>query len=108
MDCLINTSEDVIALQRYGIIENKLADNTEAAKFFKQLRDCAYMDYDKHYLRQVFVDIKNHCKTFWPKHRAKLWHDHFSSPWSIFAFLVASVLLIITIFKTIYFIITTF
>lgn len=108
MDCLINTSSDVIVLQRCGIIENKLADTAEVAKFFNQLRDCAYIDYEDHYLRQLFVDVNNYCQAFWHKHRAKLCHDYFSSPWTIFSFAVAVVLLVITITKFIYFICTAF
>lgn len=108
MACLMNISADVIVLERAGILENNLANSEEGAKFFGQLRDCAHIDFDNHYLKQVFVEVIDYCQAFWPKHRAELRHDYFNSPWTIFSLMCALLVLTITIFRTICFILVTF
>ncbi|KAJ3705696.1 hypothetical protein LUZ61_009401 [Rhynchospora tenuis] len=108
MACLMNISPDVIVLEKAGILENNLANSEEGAKFFHQVRECAHTDFDNHYLKQVFVEVVEYCEAFWPKHRAKLRHDYFSSPWTISSFMVAMLLMILAIFRTIGFILTTF
>ncbi|XP_078175153.1 UPF0481 protein At3g47200-like [Carex rostrata] len=85
MACVMNISSDVIVLERAGILE-------EGAKFFRQLRDCAHIDFDNHYLKQVFVEVIDYCQAFWPKHRAELRHGYFNSPWTIFSLMCAVLL----------------
>ncbi|KAJ4812829.1 hypothetical protein LUZ62_025395 [Rhynchospora pubera] len=108
MACLMNMSQDVIVLEKAGILENNLANSEEGAKFFHQVRECAHIDFDNHYLKQVFVEVVEYCEAFWPKHRARLRHDYFSSPWTISSLMVAMLVLIMAIFHTIGFILTTF
>ncbi|KAJ3688816.1 hypothetical protein LUZ61_017980 [Rhynchospora tenuis] len=102
MDCIVNTSRDVLILQQNEIIENKLADEKEAAEFFNQLRYCAYPDYEDHHLAQLFINVKKYCDSRWQKYRARLHRDYFSNPWSIISFIAGIVLLVLTFLQTFY------
>ncbi|KAJ3680397.1 hypothetical protein LUZ60_016675 [Juncus effusus] len=50
MCCLINTAQDVLILQRSGILQNNLRNADEAAKFFGQLNVSCYLNFEEHYL----------------------------------------------------------
>ncbi|KAJ3678437.1 hypothetical protein LUZ60_002240 [Juncus effusus] len=102
MDCIINTPRDVLILQQRGIIENKLADEGEAAMFFNQLRYCSYLDYDEHHLAGLFGEVKKYCESKWQKYRAKLCRDYFNSPWAILSFFAAVLLLFLTAIQSVY------
>ncbi|OAY65464.1 UPF0481 protein [Ananas comosus] len=102
MNCLIDKREDVAVLHQRGILENNLASDEELAVFFNQLSDYAYFDYEKHYLAEVFRDVRKYCDSRWPKWRAKLVRDYFSNPWAIISLIAAAVLLILTILQTVY------
>nr|CAD1841009.1 unnamed protein product [Ananas comosus var. bracteatus] len=102
MNCLIDKREDVAVLHQRGILENNLASDEELAVFFNQLSDLAYIDYDDHYLAQLFRDVREYCGYPWPKWRAKLVRDYFSNPWAILSLFAAAVLLILTILQTVY------
>jgi Plant protein of unknown function len=108
MACLMNTSEDVIAVERAEIIENNLANSKEGAKFFRQVREFAHIEVDNHYLKQVFIQVNDHCHAFWPKHKSRLRHDYFSSPWTIFSLGAALLVLSFTIFRTVCFVLIHF
>ncbi|KAJ1694904.1 hypothetical protein LUZ63_011602 [Rhynchospora breviuscula] len=102
MDCIVNTPRDVLILQQNGIIENKLANEKEAAEFFNQLRYCTYLDYEKHHLADLFKTVKKYCDSRWQKYRAKLYRDYFSNPWSIISFFAAIMLLFLATVQTLY------
>ncbi|OAY81036.1 UPF0481 protein [Ananas comosus] len=102
MNCLIDKREDVAVLHQRGILENNLASDEELAVFFNQLSDLAYVDYDDHYLAELFRDVRDYCGYPWPKWRAKLVRDYFSNPWAILSLFAAAVLLILTILQTVY------
>ncbi|KAF0901795.1 hypothetical protein E2562_006256 [Oryza meyeriana var. granulata] len=108
MDYLINTAEDVLILDRADVMENKLANEEEAAKFFNQLRVCSYIDYDDHYLAPVYHEVDAFCRRKWPKYKAKFRRDYLNSPWAIFGFCLATTFAIITLFNTIVTILKTF
>nr|CAD1841070.1 unnamed protein product [Ananas comosus var. bracteatus] len=102
MNCLIDTPGDVAELHKRGILENKLASDEELAAFFNQLADWASLDYEKHYLKELFRDVGEYCGTPWPSWRAKLVSDYFSNPWAFISLIAAAVLLILTILQTVY------
>lgn len=108
MACLINMSVDVIVLEKAGILENNLPNSKEGAKFSRQLRECAHIDFDNHYLKRVFAEVIDHCRALWPRYRAELVDGYFRSPWTIFSFMGALLVLSMTIFRTICFILHTF
>nr|XP_010921574.1 UPF0481 protein At3g47200-like [Elaeis guineensis] len=102
MDCIIDTGKDVAVLEQSGIIENKLATDEDAALFFNQLRECGYLDYDKHYLAGLFAKVNRYCESDWHKWRAKLMHDYFGNPWAILSLGAALVLLALTVAQTVF------
>uniref|UniRef100_A0A0D9V0A0 Uncharacterized protein n=1 Tax=Leersia perrieri TaxID=77586 RepID=A0A0D9V0A0_9ORYZ len=108
MDYLINTAEDVVILDRAEVVENKLANEEEAARFFNQLRVCSYIDYDDHYLAPVYRDVDAFCRRKWPRYKAKFRRDYLNSPWAIFGFCLATTFAVITLFNTIVTILKTF
>uniref|UniRef100_I1NML4 Uncharacterized protein n=1 Tax=Oryza glaberrima TaxID=4538 RepID=I1NML4_ORYGL len=108
MDYLINTAEDVVILDRADVMENKLANEEEAAKFFNQLRLSSYINYDDHYLAPVYRDVDAFCRRKWPKYKAKFRRDYLNSPWAIFGFCLATTFAVITLFNTIVTILQTF
>ncbi|KAJ0979928.1 hypothetical protein J5N97_015402 [Dioscorea zingiberensis] len=102
MDNLINTPMDVATLQDCGIIESKLGSDKEVAIFFNQLCKGGYLDYERHYLAQVFKDVRKFSSSKRHRWRAILVHDYFSNPWAIISFVAAFLLLGLTIVQTIY------
>ncbi|KAM0954493.1 hypothetical protein DsansV1_C01g0011611 [Dioscorea sansibarensis] len=102
MDHLINTQIDVAVLQDCGIIESKLGSYKDVAIFFNQLCKGGYLDYEKHYLVQVFKDVRKFCSSDLHRWRAMLVHDYFSNPWAIISFIAAFLLLGLTIVQTVF------
>jgi Plant protein of unknown function len=102
LDCIVNTSRDVLILQQHGIIENKLADEKAAAEFLNQLRYCSFLDYEEHHLAELFKSVKKYCDSRWQRYRAKFYRDYFSNPWSIISFLAAIMLLILATLQTLF------
>jgi Plant protein of unknown function len=102
LDCIVNTSRDVLILQQHGIIENILADEKAVAEFLNQLRYCSFLDYEHHHLAELFKNVKKYCDSRWQKHRAKLYRDYFSNPWSIISFLAAIMLLFLATTQTLF------
>ncbi|XP_039146844.1 UPF0481 protein At3g47200-like [Dioscorea cayenensis subsp. rotundata] len=102
MDNLINTPMDVVVLQDCGIIESKLGSDNEVAIFFNQLCRGGYLDYENHYLIEVFKDVRKFSSSSRHRWRAMLIHDYFSNPWAIISFAAAFVLLGLTIVQTVF------
>lgn len=108
MDYLINTADDVLILDRAKIIENNLSNDGEVADFFNQLRRCAYIDYDTHYLAPVYMEVDEFCERKWPSYMATLRRDYLGSPWAKVAFFFAILFAVFTIFSTVLSILQTF
>ncbi|XP_072968014.1 UPF0481 protein At3g47200-like [Typha angustifolia] len=99
MDSLINTEKDVAILQQCGIISNLLGSGEEVALFFNQLGQYATISRN-HYFAEMFKEVNHYCDSTWHRHRAKLKHDYFSSPWSILSLVAALILLALTFLQT--------
>ncbi|XP_039128499.1 UPF0481 protein At3g47200-like [Dioscorea cayenensis subsp. rotundata] len=106
MDNLINTPMDVAVLRDCGIIESKLGSDNEVAIFFNQLCKGGYLDYENHYLAEVFKDVRKFSSSSGHRWRAMLVRDYFSNPWAIISFAAAFVLLGLTIVQTVFSILT--
>ncbi|KAJ0967631.1 hypothetical protein J5N97_024548 [Dioscorea zingiberensis] len=102
MDLMVNSTEDVEALQESRIIENKLGSEDEVVKFLNQIFTEVIIDHQNHYLTPVFRDIDAYCATRWHRHRAKFRQDYCSSPWAGISVFAATVLLLLTLLQTIY------
>ncbi|XP_034895100.1 UPF0481 protein At3g47200-like [Populus alba] len=103
MDCLINTPEDVRILRHRGIIENGLGDDEMVCTLFNKLGINVMMsDRGLFYYAQLFEDVEKHCTQRRNVWLAKLWHNHFNSPWSLISFLAALTLLLLTLLQTVF------
>jgi Plant protein of unknown function len=102
MGCLFNTARDVTLLQEKGIVDNLLATNEELVSFFDWLTECSYLDYDKHYLKELFMDVNRYYMSDWHRWRATLKRNYFSNPWLIISFAAAFALLVLTVLQTLY------
>ncbi|KAJ4782652.1 hypothetical protein LUZ62_066909 [Rhynchospora pubera] len=61
MGALFKTTRDVTLLQEKGIIDNLLATNEELVSFYNWLTECSYLDYEAHYLKDLFIDVNRLC-----------------------------------------------
>ncbi|XP_078153678.1 UPF0481 protein At3g47200-like [Carex rostrata] len=83
MGQLIKTSSDVTLLQQKGIVDNLQATNKELVSFLAWLTECSDLDYDAHYLKELFTDVNNYYISYWHKSWALLKLNYFNNPWSI-------------------------
>jgi Plant protein of unknown function len=100
MGGLIRTTHDVELLQRKQIVDNLLANEEELVLFFNWLTECSYMDYENHYLKDVFIEVNKYYESDWHRWRGNLKRNYFSNPWSIISVAAAVVLLIFTGLQT--------
>jgi hypothetical protein len=102
MGGLFKTERDVTLLQKKGIVDNLLATNEELVLFFNWLTECSYLDYEVHYLKELFMDVNRYYISDWHRWRATLKRNYFSNPWSIISFTAAFALLALTVLQTLY------
>ncbi|XP_078170365.1 UPF0481 protein At3g47200-like isoform X2 [Carex rostrata] len=102
MGGLFKNERDVTLLQKMGIVDNLLATNDELVTFFNWLTECSYLDYDKHYLKDLFIDVNRYYISDWHRWRATLKRNYFSNPWSIISVIAAFALLALAVLQTLY------
>ncbi|KAJ3696981.1 hypothetical protein LUZ61_000686 [Rhynchospora tenuis] len=102
MGALFKTTRDVTLLQEKGIVDNLLATNEELVSFFNWLTECSYLDYEEHYLKDLFIDVNRYYNSDWHKWRATLKRDYFTHPWSVISVTAAFVLLAFALLQTLY------
>ncbi|KAG2598474.1 hypothetical protein PVAP13_5KG367500 [Panicum virgatum] len=90
MGMLVGGAQDVELLRRRGILENLLADDDEAARFFSHLGEGGGMNYERH----------SYCGSRWHRNRAALRRKYFGSPWSAVSFVVAALVVALTATRT--------
>uniref|UniRef100_A0A0E0MMX9 Uncharacterized protein n=1 Tax=Oryza punctata TaxID=4537 RepID=A0A0E0MMX9_ORYPU len=98
MNALINAREDVVVLQREGILDNLLSNEEEVASFFNNLGRCTLVDVSKHRYTSMFHDVNkywrnkfNCCRYF-----AIFSMKHCRNPWTCLSLLGAILLLLIS------------
>ncbi|XP_008240772.1 PREDICTED: UPF0481 protein At3g47200-like [Prunus mume] len=85
LDSLIDHPDDVKHLRKKHILRNFLGSDDEVAQLFNEIgtdlvpNNAIYSD--------VKSKIEDHYKTNWKKWMAQFFHEHFSSPWTILAFI---------------------
>uniref|UniRef100_A0A0E0MMX7 Uncharacterized protein n=1 Tax=Oryza punctata TaxID=4537 RepID=A0A0E0MMX7_ORYPU len=84
MNSLINTKEDVMVLQRKGILDNLLSNEEEVANFFNKLGRCALVDVREHRYTSMFNDINKYWKSTLNicKYLVIFRTKHFRNPWT--------------------------
>jgi hypothetical protein len=99
LDSLINTAKDMDILCKKQIIRNSL-NPEDAANIFNKLYHDTYVK--NYYYHDICKNVNKFCDRRWPRYRALLLHDYFSSPWSLLSTLAAIILLILTLVQTWY------
>ncbi|XP_077239896.1 UPF0481 protein At3g47200-like [Tasmannia lanceolata] len=99
---LINTSDDVQILVEKGIIENVMGSEKEVVELFNNICNNIFIDIRESYLAEFFQEVSIYCANSCNKWRAKLMHDYFNNPWSFLSLVAATVLLILTLFQTVF------
>ncbi|EAY74303.1 hypothetical protein OsI_02192 [Oryza sativa Indica Group] len=100
MGQLIVTARDVALLRRRGVLENKLANDDDAARFFNHLGDCGAVNHDSHAFVGLYKDVDRYCGTWWRRRTAALRRDYFASPWSAISFVAAAVAVVLAVMQT--------
>lgn len=102
MDHLIDTADDVKLLTKDKIIENDVGSMKKTANLFNDMCRGLVIDISEdEYFDHLYKEINEYCKRPVNKWRTMLMRNYFSNPWSISAFVVASLLLCLAIVQTI-------
>ncbi|KAA3486310.1 UPF0481 protein isoform X3 [Gossypium australe] len=99
---LINTGKDVELLHKSGITNNLLGNDETVTKMFNKLGDSIYYSPKYFYYKDMADQVNKHCQKKWNIWKAKLKKDYFNTPWLPISFLVALLLLMLTILQTIF------
>ncbi|KAJ3683523.1 hypothetical protein LUZ60_013750 [Juncus effusus] len=102
MDLLIDTSLDVVLLQRRHILVHTLRNEKEVAFFFNELADYSFLDHENHYFKNLIDQVQKYSNLAWHKYKARLMHDYFRNPWTSISVFAGIVLLGLTIVQTYY------
>ncbi|KAK9987215.1 hypothetical protein SO802_032166 [Lithocarpus litseifolius] len=100
MDSLIDHAEDVLVLRSKGILLNFLGSDQEVAELFNAIaKDLVPNPY-------AYADVKGRIERHY-RNKLKIWmaewlHTHFSSPWTILAFIAASFAIFLSVMQTYY------
>ncbi|EXC00014.1 hypothetical protein L484_005828 [Morus notabilis] len=98
LDSLIDHANDVKELRSAKILHNLLGCDEEVASLFNEIaRDL--VPNDGHY-KDVKIAIQLHYDSRWMTWIAEAYNDHFSSPWTILAFIAALVALALSGIQT--------
>ncbi|KAJ4706274.1 hypothetical protein OWV82_019947 [Melia azedarach] len=98
LDSLIDHAEDVKELRSQSILLNFLGSDQQVADLFNEIADNLVPNPD------IFADIREnierHYKNKMMNWMAEFWHTHFSSPWTVLAFLGAIFALVLSVIQT--------
>ncbi|KAG7958816.1 hypothetical protein I3843_10G037300 [Carya illinoinensis] len=87
LDSLIDNPGDVKELRNAGILHNLLGSDEEVAQLFNEIGIDLVPDFEAYgdVKKEIQKHYRNRCKTW----IAQAMHEHFSSPWTILAFIAA-------------------
>uniref|UniRef100_A0A0E0MY49 Uncharacterized protein n=1 Tax=Oryza rufipogon TaxID=4529 RepID=A0A0E0MY49_ORYRU len=100
MGQLVVTARDVALLRRRGVLENMLANDDDAARFFNHLGDCGAVNHDSHAFVGLYKDVDRYCGSWWRRRTVALRRDYFASPWSAISFVAAAVAVVLAAMQT--------
>ncbi|KAL2538440.1 Plant protein of unknown function [Forsythia ovata] len=101
MHCLINSSKDVEALRRAGIITNLLGDDEMVYHMFNRIGRNIPTSTDFCYA-ELFDKVNRHSGHSWNRWMANLRHNYFNTPWALVSFFAAVMLLLFTLTQTLF------
>ncbi|TXG70158.1 hypothetical protein EZV62_005093 [Acer yangbiense] len=98
MDSLIDHAEDVKELRSKGILLNFLGSDQQVADLFNQIADNLVAN------PSAYAEVKNKLQRHY-KSKIKIWlaewlHTHFTSPWTVLAFVGAIFALVLSVIQT--------
>ena len=104
LDSLIDHADDVKELQYAGVLQNYLGTHEQVAEFFNTIS--SNLESNFHAYKDVRVKIRKHLKSHYNS-RLKMWitqclHTYFSSPWTIIAWVGATLALFFSAIQTCY------
>ena len=85
-----------------GIIDSKLPDKDEVARFSNNLVQGIGLVNKYFYFTDLFENLNHYYGIIWHKWKANLIQNYFSNPWSVISFIAASIPLILTAIQTVY------
>ncbi|CAI9779517.1 unnamed protein product [Fraxinus pennsylvanica] len=98
MDSLIDNANDVKELRKKRILVNNLGSDEHLAQLFNEI--AIDLVPDLYVYADTMQQIEDHCQNKGLVWMAEWLHDHFSSPWTILAFLGAIFALFLTVVQT--------
>ena len=108
LDHLINTTKDVDLLSDKGIVMNGLGDRKVVTSMINKLnREIIVRDLNSDFC-QLGEDLNAYYEKPWPKRKATLRHEYFSTPWRSASTIAAIILLLLTLFQTVFSILQVF
>uniref|UniRef100_A0A7N2M2T9 Uncharacterized protein n=1 Tax=Quercus lobata TaxID=97700 RepID=A0A7N2M2T9_QUELO len=100
LDSLIDEPSDVKMLRNAGILYNYLGSDDEVAQVFNEIGTDSVPNIE------IYSDVKRKIQNLYKKQGrtwiAQVFHEHFSSPWTLTAFFGALLVLALTIVQTWY------
>ncbi|KAI9160243.1 hypothetical protein LWI28_006478 [Acer negundo] len=98
LDSLIDHAEDVKELRSKGILRNFLGSDQQVADLFNQIADNLVAN------PNAYAEVKNRLERHY-KNKIKIWlaewlHTHFTSPWTVLAFVGAIFALVLSVIQT--------
>ena len=100
IDRLIDTTTAVQLLIRKKVIEHKLPDNQEVVTSINNLVRGSIMRSKRFYFNDLCDSLNAYYSNRYNKWVAAIKHDYFSSPLTIFAVIVATLVFILTVLQT--------
>ncbi|KAM4079869.1 hypothetical protein ACB094_09G147700 [Castanea mollissima] len=100
LDSLIDEPKDVIELRKAGILHNFLGSDQEVALVFNEMGTDLVPN--PVIYRDVRVQIQEYFDMKSMTWISQFLHEHFSSPWTVIAFLAAFFVLVLTVVQTVY------
>ncbi|KAJ0809579.1 hypothetical protein HanPI659440_Chr01g0016971 [Helianthus annuus] len=100
MDMLVNTQQDVAKLVDSRVLVKSMGSNEEAAKMINSI--CKEVPQVHFFYGENFEKLNKYCHGYWPEKMAWLKTTYFSSPWSLIALGVGTILFALTVVQTIY------
>ncbi|KAL5221549.1 hypothetical protein ABZP36_026262 [Zizania latifolia] len=109
MNALINSTDDVMVLQRVGILDNLLSSEAEVASFFNELGRSTMLDMREHRYTAMFNDVNKYWMSHlnFSKYLAIFRLKHLRNPWTCIS-LLGAILLVIFSFTSMIIAILTF
>ncbi|KAG6638491.1 UPF0481 protein At3g47200-like [Carya illinoinensis] len=100
LDSLIDQANDVKELRKAHVLFNFLGSDEEVAKLFNEIGTDLVPDLDEY--KHVRTQIQEYYNKKWGKWLGEFVHNHFSSPWTVLAFLGALLALALSATQTWY------